>query len=120
HGGRRDDRCTIYNSRGDPHPSVTDPRTGLEMPFPAGSLQSVPDEDRVVWNKMTRGAYIKEWYDRGYEDLPQPWEAYDSYHILPKEFGGTNDFWNLVPILKTVHNGPAPGGVTAWWNAYCP
>ncbi len=25
---------------------------------------------------------------------------YDIHHIHPREFGGTNDFWNLVPVER--------------------
>ena len=108
------------NSKGHPYPSVIDPRTGQEMPFPQGDLQRIPKSERVEWNNVTRGAYIKEWLDRGYPEPEGGWDPYDIHHILPKEFGGTNGFWNLVPILRTIHNGPAPEGVTAWWDAYCP
>ena len=109
------------NSRGDPYPSVIDPRTGQEMPFPEGVLQRLADGEKPVeWNNMTRGAYIKEWLDRGYPEPEGGWKPYDIHHILPRDFGGTNDFWNLVPVLRTIHNGPASEGVSAWWQAYCP
>lgn len=26
------------------------------------------------------------------------WAEYDIHHIKPREYGGTNDFWNLVPV----------------------
>ena len=119
-----DDGCGCgrpVNSRGDPYPSIIDPRTGQEMPFPEGELHRLEaGQEPVEWNNITRGAYIKEWIDRGYPEPSEGWKPYDIHHLLPREFGGTNDFWNLVPILRTVHNGPAPEGVTAWWNAYCP
>jgi hypothetical protein len=28
---------------------------------------------------------------------------YDIHHITPREFGGTNDFWNLVPVERSIH-----------------
>jgi filamentous hemagglutinin len=53
-------------------------------------------ENRVIWNNDLRGDYIKEWIDRGYPDYGKTgWESLDIHHILPREWGGTNDFWNL-------------------------
>lgn len=105
------------NSKGEPYPRMIDPRTGEEVPFPDGNLQSVDVSLRTTWDSGDdRYDFIKEWYDRGYSDLPFPWGKYDIHHILPREFGGTNDFWNLVPLERDFHNKV----VTPWWNAYNP
>ena len=55
---------------------------------------------RVIWGKTERAVYIKEWFDRGYGKLPNPWEDYDIHHILPCEYGGSNNFGNLAPMLR--------------------
>jgi hypothetical protein len=91
------------NGRGDPYPVMTNPGTGEEVPFPEGNLQQVPQEDRVEWNNMTRGAFIKQWYDNRYSTPDGGWEGYDIHHILPREYGGTNDFQNLVPLPRDLH-----------------
>ena len=39
---------------------------------------------------------------------------YEIHHIKPREFGGSADFENMVPLLKDVHRKI----VTPWWNAY--
>jgi hypothetical protein len=75
------------NSKGEPYPQMIDPRTGQEVPFPGGDLHG---------------------------SLPNSWGEYDIHHILPREFGGTNDFWNLVPLERDFHNKI----VTPWWNAF--
>ena len=31
------------------------------------------------------------------------WASYDIHHIHPRELGGNNDFDNLVPVLREVH-----------------
>jgi hypothetical protein len=31
------------------------------------------------------------------------WAAYDIHHVLPREYGGGNDFWNLAPVLRKTH-----------------
>lgn len=28
---------------------------------------------------------------------------YDIHHIKPREYGGTNDFWNLTPVQRRTH-----------------
>ncbi|GER89970.1 hypothetical protein KDW_41320 [Dictyobacter vulcani] len=104
----------VVNRNGDPYPNMIDPRTNERVPFPDGDLKRIPREDKVPWNLNLRGKYIKEWYDSGYEDLPGPWGDYDIHHILPREFGGTNDFDNLVPLERDLHQKI----VTPWWNAY--
>ncbi|HEU5383541.1 MAG TPA: HNH endonuclease signature motif containing protein [Ktedonobacteraceae bacterium] len=95
---------------------MIDPRTGEEVPFPDGDLQPVPKANRVQWNKITRGQYIKQWYDAGYSTPAGGWEPYDIHHILPREYGGTNDFWNLVPLPRDLHQLV----VTPWWNLFEP
>ncbi len=104
------------NSKGDPYPTVIDPRTGDPIPFPSGKLTWVPPEDRVVWDNMTRRDYIKQWFDMGYSEPAGGWDRYDIHHILPREYGGTNDFWNLVPVERDVHQQI----LTPWWNAFNP
>ncbi|WP_390624072.1 HNH endonuclease signature motif containing protein [Fodinicola feengrottensis] len=46
---------------------------------------------------------MKEWYNQGYATPEGGWSRYDIHHIIPREYGGTNDFNNLVPVLRTVH-----------------
>jgi filamentous hemagglutinin len=50
-----------------------------------------------------RGAFIKQWYDRGYSTSEGGWSGYDIQHIRPREYGDTNDFDKLVPIPPDVH-----------------
>jgi hypothetical protein len=48
------------------------------------------------------------------------WDMYDMHHILPRKYGGTNDFWNLVPALRSIHQGPAPYRLSARWKSFHP
>ena len=84
------------------------------MEFPKGELKVVPKSQRVVWDNQTRGAFIKEWYDRGFKTPEGGWELYDIHHIRPREYGGTNAFENLTPVLRTIHNSV----VTPWWAPF--
>ncbi|WP_228461350.1 HNH endonuclease signature motif containing protein [Gordonia spumicola] len=33
----------------------------------------------------------------------RPFEGWEIHHIIPREFGGTNEFNNLVPLPKEIH-----------------
>lgn len=102
------------NAAGVPYPNVTDPRTGADIPYPGSSLQKVPKADRVNWTTQDRYEYIKEWHDEGYPTPAGGWDGYDIHHIVPREYGGTNDFWNLVPVERSTHQ----SGFTAWFHNY--
>jgi len=85
------------------YPKVTDARTGRAISFPTGDLKVVAKEARVSWDSHDRAAFIKAWHDRGYEAPRGGWAEYDIHHIHPRELGGTNDFWNLVPVQRETH-----------------
>lgn len=52
---------------------------------------------------MDKAAFIREWHSRGYAAPKGGWQQYDIHHIIPRQYGGTNDFWNLVPVERTFH-----------------
>jgi hypothetical protein len=85
------------------YPHVIDPRTGRNIPFPSDVLGRVPRAARVSWGGEERGAYIAEWYRRGYATPRGGWGNYDLHHIRPREFGGSNEFWNIVPVDRETH-----------------
>ncbi len=104
----------IVNSHGDPYPDAIDIRTGERVPFPRGALRHVPKEDRVPWNRkgdFSKDWYIRQWYERGYSDPPSGWRNIQIHHIHPREFGGSNDFDNLVPLSTEDH---IP--FNTWWR----
>jgi hypothetical protein len=102
------------NSAGDPYPQVIDPRTGEPVHYPGQDLEVVPREQRVTWGRQERGEYIADWYRHGYETPPGGWARYDIHHIQPREYGGTNAFENLVPVLRDVHQNQ----FNPWWRNY--
>jgi hypothetical protein len=85
------------------YPQVLDTRTGRTIQFPSGIEKVVPQAQRVSWGAKERGEFIGEWYRRGYETPRGGWDKYDIHHIKPREFGGTNEFWNLTPVLRGTH-----------------
>lgn len=113
--GRKEQRQgVVRNSRGEPYPIIIDPRTGEPIPAPKEKLTRVPVEKRSPWDKEHRAAYIKEWYDRGYKTPEGGWIKYDIHHIRPREYGGSNDFDNLVPIERDLHQKL----LNEWWRNY--
>jgi hypothetical protein len=111
--GSESESVTI-NSKGEPYPNVIDPRTGEPIHPPPSDLQWVPPEERVPWGRSERSDYIQEWYELGYDTPAGGWENYDIHHIQPREYGGTNDFENLVPILRDTHQRE----LNPWWYHY--
>jgi len=93
---------------------VTDLLTGDPIPAPPSGLTKVPVADRVPWGPQERGAFIKQWYDEGYQTPEGGWGEYDIHHIIPRECGGTNDFGNLTPVLRTVYQTE----FNPWWMGY--
>jgi hypothetical protein len=113
HGSPKPSDRTV-NSIGKPYPEIKDPRTGQSIPAPPDDLVKVPSEQRVKWTKSERSAFIAEWMDKGFPEPPGGWAEYDIHHIIPKEYGGSNDFWNLVPVLRDDHQQL----LNPWWMYY--
>ena len=107
-------RGSVTNGAGKPYPEVLNPGTGELIPYPGSGLSKVPVSERVSWGAKERGEFIKEWYDNGYSTPPGGWAGYDIHHIQPRELGGTNDFDNLVPVLRDVHQQQ----FNSWWVNY--
>jgi hypothetical protein len=102
------------NSAGQAYPEVLNPGTGEPIPYPGEGLSQVPVGERVPWGAQERGAFIKQWYDNGLSTPEGGWSEYDIHHIIPREYGGTNDFENLVPVERGVHQ----SDFNAWWRNY--
>ncbi|WP_238076860.1 hypothetical protein [Rhodococcus erythropolis] len=107
------------NTWGQVYPAILDPRTFETIrPFPYG-MPSVPPADRVTWSSSARQIFLAEWEERGFP-VPEPaapgadpWAGWEVHHILPRKYGGTNDFWNLVPLPTSIH-----ALFTRWWEFY--
>lgn len=102
------------NSRGEPYPEVTDPRTGEPIPSPPNDLEIVPQSERVNWTNSDRADFIREWHERGFAEPEGGWSNYDIHHITPREYGGTNNFENLVPVERGIHQQE----LNPWWQFY--
>ena len=85
------------------YPKIIDPRTGRQIKFPTNNLYKIDKSQRVTWDSQDRYKFIKEWNDRGYQTPRGGWNNYDIHHIQPIEFGGSNQFQNLVPVERKTH-----------------
>jgi filamentous hemagglutinin len=85
------------------------------VPFPEGPLRRVPAADRVPpLGESLKNAY-RAWYNRKFGGPPSGgWDIYDIHHNKPRQFGGTNDFDNLVPVLRETHQQK----LNVWWMFY--
>jgi hypothetical protein len=106
--------ASALNSAGRAYPEVLHPGTGEPIPYPGEGLTKVPVSERVPWGAQERGSFIKEWYDRGFSTPEGGWSEYDIHHVIPREYGGTNDFGNLVPVERGVHQSE----FNTWWRGY--
>lgn len=96
-----------------------DPFSDKVMFMPATTqMKVVPPEDRVQWDNEKRGAYIKQYIemygDPKKKDPSFNWSDYDIHHIIPREYGGKNNFANLIPLKREFHQ----KNVTPWWTNY--
>ncbi len=96
-----------------------DPYSDKNMFTPETTLmQQVPADQRVPWDNILRGEYIAKYIETYGDPKKQNpnfnWSDYDIHHIIPKEYGGTNDFNNLIPLKREFHQ----QNVTPWWTNY--
>lgn len=62
-------------------------------------VSEVSGAQKNDWVKIYKEALnIKKWH--------KDWEA---HHIIPRSYGGTNDWWNIMPLQQTHHRGPESG-----------
>jgi len=102
-------------SKLDLYPQVIDPRTGRNIPFPSGISGRVDKGVRLpTLTRQEKATFIAEWHQRGFKRPVGGWKKYDIHHIQPREFGGTHDFWNLVPVERKTHQSL----FNKWWREF--
>ena len=96
-----------FNKKAEKYPTnISSPVTGQSLPYNFSmTMAKVPEANRVVWNASKRAAYAKY--------LGVDLTGYDVHHIIPREYGGTNDYSNLIPLAVSDHR-----TVTSWWVNY--
>ena len=69
------------------------------------TMSVVPASDRVPWGSSQKTAYANY--------LGVDLTGYDVYHIVPRQYGGTNAYSNLIPLSPSDHH-----TVSSWWTNY--
>lgn len=96
-----------FNSRGEKYPThISSPVTGESLPYDFSvTLSAKPSSQWVPWNPTIKKEYAKY--------LGEDLSGYDVHHIVPRRYGGTNNYSNLIPLKKAEHT-----TVTNWWKYY--
>lgn len=96
-----------FNRRGEKYPTDTkSPVTGNSLPYNFSvTATEIPSSQWVPWNATIRNQYANY--------LGKDLTGYEVHHILPRRYGGTNSYSNLIPLTKSDHT-----RVTNWWNYY--
>lgn len=96
-----------FNKKAAKYPTqIKSPVTGQSLPYNFSmTMSKVPESDRVKWNPSDKEAYAKY--------LGKDLSGYGVHHIIPRAYGGTNVYSNLIPLTKTDHQ-----TVTTWWASY--
>lgn len=103
-----------YNKKAVRYPQYTDVESGKEMRFPTLGLKVVDKEQRVRWTDTERKAFKTEYEKRYNNGKSMDWTGIEIHHIDPREYGGTNNFNNLIPLPKEFHRKQ----VNSWWKNY--
>lgn len=103
----------LYNKKAVRYPDYTDSGSGKKLAVPATNLAKVESRYRVTWSTSDRNKYIN-WYNQNYPNKITDWSKYQIHHMRPREYGGTNDYSNLIPLLTTYHQKT----VSPWWVNY--
>jgi hypothetical protein len=114
-GSRNGPQRILLNKLNMEYPKYKDSHSGKVMHFPwRADYNKIPEYQRVLWYSSTeRDKYIKE-YISLYGDPKRNWSDYDLHHIIQRQFGGDNSFYNLIPLLRDYHQQV----VEKWWKYY--
>ena len=104
----------LTNSRAVLYPIIFNEHSRQYMPHPHRTdLQWIPESQRVPWNSTLRGYYIRDYIDT-YGDPRWDWAQLDVHHVVQRQYGGTNNFDNLYPLPRELHQQV----VERWWDHY--
>lgn len=101
----------LSNSKATLYPYYKDPVSGKVMTEPTTTTMSKTTP--IDWTTTDRSDYIKK-YSELYPKNGYTWKDYDIHHIKPREYGGKNEFSNLIPIPRNFH----VYTVNDWWRYY--
>ncbi len=96
-----------FNKRGEKYPTdIKSPVTNQSLPYNFSvTAKEIPSSQWVPWNSTIRNQYATH--------IGKDLTGYDVHHILPRRYGGTNAYSNLIALTKSDHT-----RVTNWWSYY--
>lgn len=96
-----------FNKKAAKYPThISSSVTGQSLPYNFSmTMSKVPESDRVTWTSSNKSAYEKY--------LGKDLSGYEVHHIVPRAYGGSNAYSNLIPLTKADHQ-----TVTTWWASY--
>lgn len=96
-----------FNKRGEKYPTdIVSPVTNQSLPYNFSvTATEIPSSQWVPWNATNRNQYAAH--------IGKDLTGYEVHHILPRRYGGTNAYGNLIALTKSDHT-----RVTNWWNYY--
>jgi hypothetical protein len=101
----------LFNKVGMRYPRYKDYLSGLSIFEPSTTLTKVSNP--VKWTTADRDKY-KKWYEQTYANGDVlDWSKVQVHHIIPRAYGGTNDYSNLMPLPFEVHL-----LYNRWWANY--
>jgi RHS repeat-associated protein len=103
----------LFNRTGNRYPGAyTDPKSGKTMSEPK-SLNWTKVANPVAWTTTNRNNY-RTWYEKMYNGgKAMDWTNLEIRHIQPREYGGTNDYSNMIVMPKSTHQ-----AYTGWFAGY--
>ncbi|MFI8716241.1 HNH endonuclease signature motif containing protein [Brevibacillus brevis] len=106
----------LTNNKGEIYPDYVDPQSNIKLIKPDADM--VPQKRE---REVDREAYKKRY--EGYFGPPQyfSWNEVAIHHMIPLEYYGSNDFDNLIPLLKDGYKNDyilIHEEVTDWWRSY--
>jgi len=103
----------LLNKKAVEYPTYTDSNSMKTISEPTTTTLDVVSSPLAGLTTTQRSAY-KLWYEKTYcNGVVQNWSNVEVHHIKPRQFGGTHDYSNLVPLDKTVHT-----KFSSWWINY--
>ncbi|MFF0830182.1 HNH endonuclease [Brevibacillus sp. NPDC003359] len=107
----------LTNNLGEIYPDYVDPQSNIKL--------IKPDADLLLQKRERDSGYRKDFERRytGYFGSPQyfTWDDVEIHHMIPLEYYGSNDFDNLIPLLKKDRKNDyilLHKEVTDWWKSY--
>lgn len=101
----------IFNKKGVKYPDFKEVYSNRKMAVPPTNY-AVNPQHRPSNIREKYIAYFRKQYSLT-NKLPNNFDNYQVHHVRPLQYGGSNDFSNLMLLPTTFHT-----SMTTWWKSY--